>query len=241
MKQTLLLLAIAIPFIFQSCSAPKALVKLQPSDEEVKWIYGQEFAKDSVNGIIYEVAFDELIKPNYLFDFDITNRSNLEFEIDPKGFFYLPLNDSLQPITEQMIFASDPETEILELEKGIAKTEARRKNNFLLSLVAIGIDFTTAAVTVTNDNPNDDYVRTDLFNLVQADNIVNEFKAESLNELRDSWANSTIRKTTLEPSYSMQGKVFFPSYEGASYIQMFLPVDDQFVQILFQQKLIPIR
>ncbi len=228
-------------FLFQSCSAPKSLIKLEPNQESTKWLYGQEFAKDSVAGIIYEVGFDKIIEPNYLFDFDITNRSNLEILVDPQDFYYLPLNDSLQPIVDEYLHASDPEKEILNIEKKISITEARRKSNIALSLVGLGVDIAAAAITATDDNPHNDFFRTDLFNAVQIGNMTNEFEAVDLQELRESWSQSTIRKTTLEPGFSMKGKVFFPFFPEAKYLQIVLPVDDQNIEILFQQKYIPVR
>ncbi|HBL77925.1 MAG: hypothetical protein A2W90_01540 [Bacteroidetes bacterium GWF2_42_66] len=229
------------PFLFQSCSAPKSLIKVEPTQESTKWLYGQEFAKDSVSGIIYEVGFDRIVEPNYLFDFDITNRSNLEILIDPKDFYYQPLNDSLQPMVDEYFHASDPEEEILNIEKKLSITEARRKSHIALSLVGLGVDIAAAAITVSDNNPHNDYLRTDLFNAVQIGNMANEFEAVDLNELHESWSQSTIRKTTLEPGYSMKGKVFFPFFPNAKYLQLVIPIDDQNIEILFQQKYIPVK
>lgn len=243
MKTNTLLLTLLTIFslLFFSCSTPKSLVKLEPTQDATKWLYGQEFARDSVAGIIYEAGFDQIVEPNYLFDFDITNRSNLEILIDPQNFYYIPLNDSLQPIANEFYYALDPEKEILDIEKRLSITEARRKSSIALSIVGLGVDIATAAITATDHNPHNDYIRTDMFNTVQIGNVANEFEAADLTELRDSWSQSTIRKTTLEPGFSMKGKVFFPFFPKAKYLQFVLPVDDQQVQILFQQNYIPVR
>ncbi|MBW6536164.1 MAG: hypothetical protein K0B11_14240 [Mariniphaga sp.] len=55
----------------------------------------------------------------------------------------------------------------------------------------------------------------------------------------DSWKSSTIRKTTLESNYNMQGKVFFPTFREAAYVTLFLPVDSQYIEISFKQKQFP--
>ncbi len=241
MKTRTLLFALFIfsLFLWQSCSAPKSLVKLEPAQETTKWLYGQGFARDSIFGIIYEVGFDHVFDFNYLFDLDITNRSNLNILIDPKDFYYIPLNDSLQPMANEYFQALDPEKEIENIEKKLAVTESRRKNNIALSFVGLGVDIATAAITATDDNPNNDFLRTDMFDAVQISNTTNEFEAADLNELHESWSKSTIRKTTLEPGYSMKGKVFFPFFHDAKYLQLVFPVDNQDVRILFQQKYIP--
>ena len=243
MKTKILLLTLFTisSLLFFSCSTPKSLVKLEPTQEATKWLYGQEFARDSVAGIIYEVGFDQIVETNYLFDFDITNRSNLEILIDPQNFYYIPLNDSLQPLADEYFYALDPEKEILNIEKRLSITEARRKNSIALSIVGLGVDIATAAITATDHNPHNDFLRTDMFNAVQAGNVVNEYQAADLMQLRDSWSESTIRKTTLEPGFSMKGKVFFPVFPKAKYLQFVLPVDNQPVRILFQQNYIPAR
>jgi len=239
-RSFIFLLIVCVPFLFQSCSVPQNLVKLQPFDESTKWLYGQAFARDSINGIIYEAGFDQVVETTYLFDFDITNRSNLDILINPADFYYIPLNDSLQPMGKEF-HANDPEEEILDIEKRLSVTEARRKSNLALSLLGLGVDITTAAITASDDNPHNDFLRTDMFDAVQAGNIANEFESTDLKQLRDSWMKSTIRKTTLAPGYSMKGKVFFPVFPGAKYIELMLPVDDQCIKILFQQKYIPVQ
>ncbi len=240
MKTKLTFWAIAALFALQSCYSPRSLVKLEPAQNTSRWLYGQPFASDSLDGIIYEVAFDCLHENNYLFDFNITNRSNMPILIDPQTFYYLPLNDSMNAIVPNEIHALDPEKEILELEKELSRTEARRRNSVAMSIVAVGVDVATAAITATDDNPHNDFLRTDMFAAVQAGNVENSFHAQDLNTLRDSWSQSTIRKTTLDPNYSMKGKVFFPYHKDAKYVQMLFPVDDQILEIIFQQRLIPV-
>lgn len=240
MKTKLTIVCIFALLALQSCFSPKSLLKLEPANSTTRWLYGQPFAQDSLNGIIYELAFDCVHENNYLFDFNITNRSNIPILIDPVAFYYIPLNDSLQAVQSENIYAIDPEYELLELDKELSRTEARRKNSFALSLVAASVDVATAAITATDDNPHNDFLRTDMFSAVQAGNADNAFRAADLRDLRNSWSQSTIRKTTLDPNFSMKGKVFFPYFPKAAYIQFYLPVDDQQLDIIFKQKYIPV-
>ena len=128
-----------------------------------------------------------------------------------------------------------------EHEKEYEVTVNLPLRNQFLKEVALGVDIATNVALNTDHNPHNDHLRTDLFWGVQEANRLNEFEAADLSELHQSWSNSTIRKTTLEPAYSMKGKVFFPQEPKACYIELFMPVDDQYVKILFLQKLIPVN
>lgn len=233
----LIIFAIAL---FQSCYGPKNILKLQPGgDTEGKWLYGQQFVADTINGIIYEVAYERCQDEQYWFDFTVTNRSNLPILIDPLEFrlqAYNGYHDSIQNVA-----ALNPEDEILNIEKSLAKADAREANHVGLSLLAATVDVATGIATATDDNPDNDFIRTHFFDGVQVGREVNAFKAEDLKIQKDAWENSTIRKTTLDSNYNIQGKVFFPAIREASYIKLFFPVDSDFAEINFEQIQIPAR
>ncbi|MGQ8338502.1 hypothetical protein ACUNWD_18240 [Sunxiuqinia sp. A32] len=224
-----------------SCSGPKNIIKLEPENENGKWLYGQNFVSDSLYGIIYEVGFDKQMDNKYWFDFNIVNRSNMPVLIDPAEFYCEAYDAAQNPLTPEKIAAIDPEEEIFELEKELSRNEARQKNQLGLTLFAAGIDIATGIATATDDNPHNNHNRTHLLYDVQGAKIENEFEEQSLSQLVDSWKSSTIRKTTLESMYSMQGRVFFPSFPEASYIKIILPVDEDFIEFGFKQVQYPVK
>lgn len=235
------LLFVTLLFTLQSCFSPQNIVKLQPEKEDGKWRYGQHFVADSLYGVIYEVGFERLNEERYWFDFNIVNRSNLPVMINPVDFYCQPFDGTMQPLTEQKIRAINPEDEIMEAEKELSKIEARDKNRLGLSLLAASVDIATGIAVEIDENPHNDFMRTHLFHDVQATRAENEFDALDLNEMMDAWKSSTIRKTTLESNYSMQGKVFFPAFREAAYIKLYLPVDSQFVELIFKQIQFPVN
>ncbi len=238
---TLSALALCSVILLHSCFAPKNILKLQPEGEtEGKWLYGQHFVADSLNGIIYEVGYERCQDEQYWFDFSVTNRSNMPILIDPANFYLQGYTGKREPISETKITALNPENEILNIEKSIARTDARETGHLGLSLLAASVDIATGIATATDDNPNNDFLRTHLFEGVQVGREVNAFEAEDLKTMKDAWENSTIRKTTLESNYNIRGKVFFPALREASYIKLFLPVDSNFVEINFEQIQIPV-
>ncbi len=232
-------------FVFQSCFTPQNVIRLQPEKEDVNWLYGQQFISDSIDGVIYEVGFSQMTGGQYWFDFNITNRSNLPILIDPANFFIQPLDGRMQPLTEQRVAAVDPENEILEIEKQISRNDAHELNQIGIGLVAATVDVATGIAVVSDDNPHNDHLRTHLTHHVMAtaahDAADNSFQVQSLNEVKEAWETSTIRKTTLKSNYNMKGKVYFPAFPDAVYIRLYLPVDDQFIELGYKQIQFPAK
>ena len=222
-------------FVFQSCFSPQNIVRLKPEKEDVKWRYGQQFVSDSLYGIIYEVGFEQLNENKYWFDFNITNHSNLPVLIDPADFYIQAYNGQNQPMTERKVKAVNPENEILELEKQLSKNEARELNQIGITILAATADIATGIAVATDDNPHNNHMRTHLFHHALAANANHSFQSQSLNEVMDYWKSSTVRKTTLESNYSMQGKVFFPAFREAAYLKLYLPVDSQYIEMNYKQ------
>ncbi|MGQ7869426.1 hypothetical protein [Sunxiuqinia sp. sy24] len=234
-KLTFFAMALITLIFFQSCSAPKAIVKLKPETEEVKWLFGQSFMVDSLYGVIYEVGFNRIVDNQYWFDFHITNRSNMPILIDPVNFAYLAYDSLLNAQTTVPVQAMNPEDELLTIDQELAYNKSRAKNHLGISILAAGVDIATGIATLNDDNPHNDYLRTHLYDATQAGAIENAIETDNLNVLREEWASSTIRRTTLESNYSMHGKVFFKALPQARYIKLLLPVDDQQIEMNFKQ------
>lgn len=235
MKQLSFIISGLSILLLVSCSAPKNILKLKPQSEQTSWFYGQEFTGDSVYGIIAKVAFDEVDHPWYLFDVEISNRSNMSLLVDPAQFFCVPLNGKLEPFNSDTIYAVDPEAKIMELDRNLAYNAANQKNQLGLTLLAAGIDVATGIAVLSDDNPRNDNFRTDLFPATLAESQNNRFEAIDLNELRDTWKSTTLRKTTLEKGFAMHGKILVPIVPDASYVQLNIPVDDELIRINFMQ------
>lgn len=244
-KFTFTVVFIVSLFVFQSCFTPQNVIRLQPENENVNWLYGQQFVSDSINGVIYEVGFSQMTGGQYWFDFNITNRSNLSILIDPAYFYIQPLDARMQPLTENRVAAIDPENEILEIEKQISRNDAHEMNQIGIGLVAATVDVATAVAVAVDDNPHNNHLRTHLTHHAMAaaahDAADNAFQVQSLNEVKEAWETSTIRKTTLNSNYTMKGKVFFPAFRDAVHIRLYLPVDDQFIELGYKQIQFPAK
>ena len=240
-KFTFILAATLAVFTMQSCVLPQNVVKLQPERDNGKWRYGQQFVADSLKGVIYEIGYEQLRDNRYWFDFSVTNRSNMPILIDPATFKCQAFDGSGNPLTEKKVAAVDPEAEILELEMELAKTEAREVNQIGLSVLAASVDVASGIAAATDDDPYNNHARTHLYHDVRVARAENAFEAESLSDVMHAWKSSTLRITTLEPNYAIQGKVFFPAFRKAAYIKLYLPVDNENIEMRFNQIQFPVR
>lgn len=235
MKQAYYISIVFISLLMVSCSTTRTVIKLKPQSEQITWFYGQEFTADSIFGIIAGVGYDQINHPWYLFDVEITNRSNMPYVVDPATIYCVPLNGILQPFNGDTLHAVDPETKIDELDRELVVNKNRQKNQLGLTLLAAGIDIATGVMVLTDDNPRNDFIRTDLLPAAIAQGEENRFEAIDLNELRDTWKSTTLRKTTLETGYTIRGKVLVPIMPDAPYIQFNIPVDNEMIRINFMQ------
>ncbi len=226
---------IVMAALLAACATPREILKLKPQSSDTSWFYGQEFTGDSLYGIIAHAAFDEVSYPYYIFDVEIINRSNLPILIDPATFFCLPLDGKSQVMNGDTIYARDPELEILDIDRKLSVNEARSKNQLGLALLAAGVDIATGVAVLSDDNPHNDWLRTDLLDATIIDGEANHFETQNLMQLRDSWKSTTLRKTTLNTGDILQGKVLVPVYKNASYIQLNIPVDNELIRINFMQ------
>jgi hypothetical protein len=243
MKRSITLTAVSVilAITFHCCFTPQNVVRLQPENKGGTWLNGQQFISDSINGIIYEVGFDQMIENRYWFDFTITNLSNLPVLIDPIDFYIQAFDGRRQPLSDNKIPAVNPENEILEIEKLISKNKAQGLNQMGVVLLAATIDVATGIAAVSDDDPHNDHLRTHLTHdaLVVASD--DQYVVQSLDNVKETWKNTTIRKTTLNSNYNMKGKVFFPAFRDAVYIKLYLPVDDEFLEMGFMQLQFPVH
>ena len=238
LKKILLPILVCL-FFFSSCNTSQSLTKLQPKDSAVRWENGYAYISDSIYGVSYQIAFTGITDSQYVFDFHVINQSNMTYVVDPASFYYRPCNESMQDIGYSKVPAIDPGKEMSRINKGLAKTETRRKNQFGIALLAIGADIFSSIVMSNNYNPHDNFVRDAVSGGVQtaiiASAIANDAEADNLTYEKQKYSNAVIRKTTLNSNYSVSGKVFFPVTTNSSYIRIYVPVDNNLIMFTFKQ------
>lgn len=235
-NQNILLLAFAV-ILFASCATPRAVIRMNPVAENVKWFYGQAFASDTLSGIEVEAAFEQATDEYNIFNVGVTNNSNMDFLVDPALIYFEEITSD--SINTYKIKSIDPEFFLLNIDKEISKNEADVKNARVGGAIVAGT-LVAATVVLAVTDKNDHFYTEDALTvgaplIINGANYDEEYLVCSLDHQRELWATSTIRKTTLEPGYKIEGKVFFPRFEKPGFYNLRIPVDEGAISIPFVQ------
>lgn len=238
-----------------ACYTPKAVIRVEPDNEDVRWQYGQAFARQQSDEVEVQAAYNGMNREYLFFDVEIINYGKEEVLVDPSRFF-LDVNGFKRR-------AIDPEAFLLGLDMDASKRAANSKNTAIaLGVVAVAA---TAAVIIAADKNssgnnananNTNNLGQDINNIGLATDVVSIFPSLVVDlsannqggELpppnpndRDFWTDFTLRKTTLRENERVTGKVLFPLTELTDRFKMVMPVETgtfrlQFKRMLHQPK-----
>jgi hypothetical protein len=241
---TIILIAVTCSLGLQSCYSPKPVIKLEPIQENTKWLQGKAFARDSLYGVAVSTAFNRYLRPHAIFEVEVINNSTLPLTVDPARMFFKALDANQNELPEALTsYALDPEVQILNLDKQVARLEASSKNAAIVGFVAAGVGVVAAVSSVTTDDPDKSdrraigaataLIASDVATAVSEED---EYSAGLAEDERYIWENTTLRKTTLEPRQAIKGRVYFLGNEDAKYIQLHFPIDDKFITFTYKQR-----
>ena len=232
-----LIVGLFLTFLAISCRTVQSTVELQPLSEPGSWFQGQGYVVDSLYGVSYEIAFSRVAGNHYVFNLYAVNRSNMDIMIDPQIFFYKPYQGD--EIIDEEIYGVDPTEGLAFIDNQIKEKQSRRKKLSGLGIAYTVLDIITAGIFRSNDKIGDDVIR----DVVAFGGYVGLAAADEKNanalavlyQQRQAWHAGVIRKTSLGTNEQIGGKVFFPVYPNAGGIQIYLPVDDEYIIIDFNQ------
>lgn len=223
-----------------SCT-PAAVYRLHPVAGETRWLFGQEFVSSADSSVEVSVAFDRTWENLLVFEVEIVNISGQMVTVSPEQFYYLPLVSLEQLLEDKRYFAVDPEEELLEIDKRISRQNANHRTYAALDATATVVDVAEDIVTIGQPKTEQE-VESDIQDNLERDaarrdeEITHENRIINLNELRDTWAFTTLRKTTLANEETVSGKVYFPCHPRAPYLQVHVPIGASLNNFIFQQQ-----
>jgi len=209
-----------------SCYSPKPVLRFKPEETKTTWDKGKEF-------VCYKNGEYEVYSSYYgsddkyiIFDIEIVNNKGEEFLIAPENILLYPgIWDSQKQCTIYdtiHIQAVDPEAEILKIDLENSKAEASSKNAQVAAIAIFSAAIPLTIVASANDykhprNYNSSVSNSEIVEagteLALGTTIINHDNQEnqivSLNDTKNTWEASSLRKTTLSPGYSIRGLVFF--------------------------------
>lgn len=243
-KTVLSLLLLPVGFFLTSCfTSPAPVYRLKPLAEESRWHSGQEFVKSRSGDIEITAAFDRTVGGYLVFDVEIANLSGQQVLTAPENFYYLPMPGKNDTIVSpgKYIYAINPEQKLLEIDKEIAQETANYASavgtDAAISILELFSDAAAIGKTKTNEEIEREQ-REDIEREVSQTNteISHQTHMNQLSDARENWEMLPIRKTTLDPDYFINGKIYFPARQNAPYLKLCLPVGKSMNIFVFEMK-----
>lgn len=229
-------------FLLVGC-APKPIVRVNPSTTQGVWLWGQHFVFDTTSNIHVYIAFDREFSDNELaFSVEYVNESNEPFLVDPAQIEVVAYPFNSAKYETKTYYAVDPEQQLLETDMAISRSQAQSKNSAIIAALVLGAG---VAQTVSDVNRNASYEQQVVHqnmavagaDLAQAAGIAADFNVMKLANNRQVWETQTLRKTTLPPNMSIQGRILIPKDLKILNYQIIIPLLEKKATFMFEQKI----
>lgn len=209
-------------FLIISACAPEPIFRLEPEVQETTFYQGMEYVHFQDEGLFISMGYYRHMDDQFIMDVEIINERDSTLFIDPTQFSSSAYgrtdrgaaNDSMLLTTEYS--ATDPENELLEIDKQISKNRAAEKTDRTFFLIGQGL---SVASEVASDSPEEkEEIREDRaisYLKQEQDERRYQINRANLGDLREAWEQDALRKTHLLPGEGIRGLVFFKTIDKA--------------------------
>ncbi len=204
------------------CVAPEVL-KVVPVNEDVKWRYGNQLVSKETEGVTCELTFLRTTPDYFIYQVNVVNNSNKSLLVAPGLFYMIPASEGNN--TFGVIKAIDPESHLLSLDKREARVKRNGPGIVLLSAAGLAL----GASIANADNESGTLFAEAADGLAQgfvAHTYNRQYELADIKNERDFWENKALRKTTLEPTYKVDGLVLFPRCNHCREMKLYIPLDE---------------
>jgi len=240
---------------FPSCVSPRAIIRITPNESSTQeipqrthWYMGTGYAQVTQDSIGMVVGFDREVDGMLLFDVEINNLSSKTILMSPETFAFKIEGTPIQNGVDNKVYAINPEVQLLEIDKALARQDARMQNAATASVVFGLLATAATVVSVVNDaiatekavNNADAFQSLAIMNnnagQIAADAYQrNAWKSGNLHVLRETWERTMLRRTHIYPNENLRGLVAFKPIRGNYQIRLILPIELMVFQLLFKQ------
>ncbi|MFQ5605843.1 MAG: hypothetical protein ACE5HS_21445 [bacterium] len=239
-KKTRTVLLLMAMILLNSCYAPSPIYRFKSGSDDTLWIFGKEFTRKADDNLEIAVAFERTYRGNFVLDVEVANLSEQTILVTPEKFYYQPIYQNADTAASRQVFAVDPEVALFEIEKERAKENADYKSSTAVNTTLSVLDLFYHIATIGKEKTEQEIVSDELnHHNLQADRIDTKISHDDenthLNDMRDQWEQTALRRTTLGPQQSVQGLVHFPITDKAQSVQLVFPIGESTITFLFLQ------
>jgi len=230
-KYALIMLALSMTILFSCYVAPKPVFRLKPAAENQVWLLGKEYVTSCNDSVEIALAFDRVMGTNYVFKVEIINKTRRNMLIQPEKCFYVAEIAQVNGVRTDTVWAIDPESEILKIDKQMSRTFASYKSTQGTYSFLSVLDLVSDVATI-GSKKSDEEIKAEKLDDVEQElaELNNEIRHEqnitNLNNVRKEWEFFALRKTTLPGGYEIQGRIYFPTHQLAKSLVIHLAFDE---------------
>ena len=214
-----------------SCATPVPVSRLEPVHASNSyWLNGTEMVIRSQDSLEIEMGYNHRKGNLYAFDVTITNYGTTPVLVDPTTFFYRPVTKHGDTLT--IVWAENPETNILNQEITISRFQAQRSNKSTSGLL-----FGTMELAVDISSSDSESNHNSVLEQTEEEIATIDAQINSAENQIQHWESQALRKTTLFPDHYLQGQVYFKWTSKAKIIAVFIPIDNVEFEFTYQQTL----
>ncbi len=228
-----------------SCVSPLAVYRLNSVGSEQTWVWGKEHVVQHSSDVEIGVRYSHTQGEFLVFDVDVVNLSERSILVDPVKFYSMPLADTNVTIRVKgavlKFHAEDPERILERIDKRVSQEKACQTNialaNLTTDVLTIAGDIASIGTKKTEEELKErDEARREednnrLIQRVGYENTIRQLDAE-----RAEWSTYALRKHTLWPEDTIQGRAYFRTYAKAKFLRIVLFLDGHEFTFLYRQE-----
>lgn len=234
------LLPLALGALMFSCVSPYSISKMTPVASETSWHWGREFVQQTSRGVTVKVAYENNNRNFGIFNLEIVNDGAEPVLVAPEKFYTVLSGPNLPARYTQPQFARDPEIFFLELAKQTSRHAAQETNTAIRHTTSILTETATNVASLTTKETDAETAERRFSQEEAAYNRdVDDYNLQmaklNLNNQKQLYDQTLLRKTTLPPNAFIYGQVYFPRHGGAAQTELVIPVNGELLKFTFKQ------
>lgn len=227
------------------CYAPKKIMRLTPVDTGTEWYNGREIVTSANKNAVISLNCEGMRNGYHVMFLQYDNRSNRKITIEPDDICFdtyitEKINGRDTLVKRFRLSAVDPELQIRSIDESLNTLEAEKNSRTSLemfgSLLGAASSISDAGKKLS---PEEKEKREKLLEERERKSLQAEEeyrnKKYDLNNEKDYWENSVMRKHTVYPGERLAGNIYFPVDDRAELIRVFIPADKDTCIIEFRQ------
>ena len=236
---------ITLAVMASSCVSPLAVYRLNSVGSEQTWIWGKEHVVQHSSDVEIGARYSHTQGEFLVFDVDVVNLSERSILVDPVKFYGMPLADTNVTIRVKgaalKFHAENPERILEKIDKRVSQENAYQTNmaiaNLTTDVLTIAGDIASIGTKKTEEDlRKKDEARREEDNNRLTQRIGYENTIRQLDAERTEWSTYALRKHTLLPEDTIQGRVYFRTYAKAKFIRIAFVLDGREFMFLYTQE-----